>query len=159
MPRTQLVVAESLCFSVVLATFSVVYAGAEEAIVASDVRSATQPVSMASYPAIDLVTDPKVSSWVKFQSLAKQWRQERGAMSSITQMSSLPSYQKIIGMGEEALPMILAEIKAEGEEPDQWFWALRALTDTNPVQPEDQGNFSKMAAAWLKWGESEGYVW
>jgi len=69
----------------------------------------------------------------------------------------LPSYQSIIGMGEEALPLILAQLKSERDEPDQWFWALRAITGANPVRPEDQGNFAKMAQAWLQWA-NEGYA-
>jgi hypothetical protein len=80
-------------------------------------------------------------------------------MSSITEMSILPAYQKIIGMGEDAVPLILAELKSEGDDPDQWFWALIAITEENPVKPEDQGNFRKMAQAWFQWAEAEGYAW
>jgi hypothetical protein len=105
------------------------------------------------------VFDSDFAGWLKFQRLAKEWREERGAMSSITQMSALPAYQKIIGMGETAIPLILAQLRLEGDEPDQWFWALRALTEANPVSPRDQGNFQRMTQAWLRWGESAGYAW
>lgn len=99
----------------------------------------------------------------KFKQLAQQWRNERGSMSSISGMSMLPSYQSIVGIGPAALPIILAELREEGDDPDQWFWALIAITkasDLNPPQitQEDQGNFRKMAAVWLKWGETQGYV-
>jgi hypothetical protein len=79
-------------------------------------------------------------------------------MSSITDIATLPSYQKIIGLGEDAIPLILAELRQEGEEPDQWFWALRALTEVDPVSPADRGNVIKMAQAWIAWGENLGYV-
>ncbi len=79
-------------------------------------------------------------------------------MSSITEMSMLPSYQKLVGMGEVAIPLLLAELKSEGDEPDQWFWALKAITGIDPVKPEDRGDFVGMARAWLKWGEDEGYA-
>lgn len=70
----------------------------------------------------------------------------------------LPAYQRIIGMGPDAVPLILAQLEAEGDDPDQWFWALRAITAANPVKPEDQGNTVKMAEAWLRWAKHEGYA-
>jgi hypothetical protein len=99
----------------------------------------------------------------KFKQLAQDWREERGVMSSVTAMSMLPSYQSIIGMGPEALPLILAELRAEGNDPDQWFWALvcisKAADLSSPqIAPEDQGNFRRMAQAWLEWGEAQGYA-
>ena len=79
-------------------------------------------------------------------------------MSSITEMAMLPPYQSIIGMGEEAIPLILAQLKSEGDEPDQWFWALAAITGANPISAEDKGNFAKMAQAWFNWAEDAGYA-
>jgi len=61
-------------------------------------------------------------------------------------------------MGESAVPAILAQLKAEGDEPDQWFWALRMMTGENPVKPEDQGDFLAMARAWITWGEIKNYA-
>jgi hypothetical protein len=105
------------------------------------------------------ITDSDGEDWFRFQSLVKKWRNERGAMSSITEMALTPAYQEIIGMGEKAIPLILAELKSEANEPDQWFWALKAITGENPVREDDQGDFPKMAQAWLKWAENEGYAW
>jgi hypothetical protein len=107
--------------------------------------------------------DKAESTARKFKVLTHQWREERGSMSAIDEMSMLPSYQNIIGLGPDALPMILSELKAEGDDPDQWFWALLSIgeaNDLNPprVAPEDQGNFKKMADAWLAWGETRGYA-
>ncbi len=99
--------------------------------------------------------DPKLKRWIKFKKLVNDWRNERGARSSITDMSMLPSYQKIIGLGPDAVPLILAELKSEGDDPDQWFWALRAITQENPVKAEEQGDFRAMATAWFKWAEEE----
>ncbi len=101
----------------------------------------------------DSVMDPATKRRLRFQRLVEEWRRERGAMSSITEMAMLHPYQSIIGMGEEAIPLILAQLRSEGDEPDQWFWALRAITDANPVRPEDQGDLAKMAQAWLKWAD------
>jgi hypothetical protein len=94
----------------------------------------------------------------KFRALVRDWQRERGAMSSITEMAMLPSYQKIIGMGEAAVPLLISQLKSEGNEPDQWFWALMAITDANPVDAKDQGNFANMAQSWIKWAENVGYA-
>jgi hypothetical protein len=91
----------------------------------------------------------------RFHRLAKQWNKESAFMSSITEMVMLPSYQKIIGMGWAAVPFMLEELK---DEPQHWFAALRAITDINPVPPEDAGNVRKMAEAWVKWGRQNSTV-
>ena len=106
-----------------------------------------------------VVTDPLADEWLTFQRLAKQWRSQRGATSSITEAALCPAYQSIIGMGESVVPFILWQLRSEGEEPDQWFWALMAITKATPVRDEDRGDFVKMSQAWLEWGTREGYGW
>jgi hypothetical protein len=96
---------------------------------------------------------------VKFRRLVAQWHSERDVTSSVTEMVTCPSYQRIIGMGGVAVPLILSELQSEGPEPDHWFWALRVLTDADPVAEEDRGDIVKMAAAWLEWGRAQGYAW
>ena len=102
--------------------------------------------------------DSDTACLIKFQKLANEWRQQRGAMSSITEMSMLPAYQAILGMGPSAIKPIIAQLKSEGDEPDQWFWALRSITEANPVKADEQGDFIKMAQAWIRWAENEGYA-
>jgi hypothetical protein len=99
-----------------------------------------------------------LDDWLKFQSLLKQWRAERGVSSSITEGVLCLAYQGIVGMGERAIRLIITQLHTEGNDPDQWFWALQAITGKNPAKPEDQGDFRKMAQAWLEWAESEGYA-
>jgi hypothetical protein len=117
-----------------------------------------QAVLPEAQPIAEYLAARRARNAAKFQALTLEWQQQHAAMSSITEMASLPAYQKIIGLGEDAVPMILAQLKDEGAEPDQWFWALRALTDADPVPPEDRGNSMKMAQAWIAWGENLGYV-
>lgn len=109
------------------------------------------------------VTDPATANWVKFQSLAKEWRVQSAAMSSVTAMVMLRPYQQIMGMGRDVIPFILSELKAEGDDPDQWFWALSTIAAANSLNPpeireEDQGDYQKMAQAWLNWGADQRYV-
>jgi hypothetical protein len=136
-----------------------VHLGAQRLYSSEDIGIATEHLSVLwSVPQMALPTDPPVEEWLKFQALLKACRAERGAMSSITEMSVCPSYQTIIGMGPSVIPFILTELEADGEEPDQWFWALRALTGENPVHEEDQGNYVQMARSWLEWGKRNGYA-
>lgn len=90
-----------------------------------------------------------------FTELAERWRQETAVMSSATMMAMHPAYQRIIGMGERAVPLILRELE---REPDHWFWALGAITGENPVPPEDAGDVEKMAEAWIDFGRRRGYL-
>jgi hypothetical protein len=76
-------------------------------------------------------------------------------MSNTAQMAMLRSYQNIIGMGPDAVPLILEELR---REPDHWFWALEAITLDNPVPPQDAGQLDKMALAWIAWGVNAGLI-
>jgi|SRR5271157_588710 len=121
-------------------------------------QETTSPVGISVTAPMDYVVSPCAKNWVKFQSLANQWRQKRGVSSSITDAAMLPPYQGIIGMGEDVVPLIIGELRSEGDDPDQWFWALMAITGANPVSQEDQGDFVKMSKAWLQWAEDQDYA-
>ena len=90
----------------------------------------------------------------KFDRLANQWKVERGPVSSISRMAIHRAYQQIIGMGNEAVCLILRELELR---PDHWFWALVSITGADPVPHEDRGKIKKMAEAWVKWGREHGY--
>lgn len=91
-----------------------------------------------------------------FRSLAKEWRRERDTKSSsIRAMISHPTYLRIVGMGERAIPFLLEELRSE---PDHWFVALHAITGENPVPDESRGRLDEMSMAWVEWGEDKGYL-
>ena len=117
------------------------------------------PFSFFSSTIQVFVTDPPVEDWLRLQQLIAQWRVERGAMSSITEAAMCPAYQSILGVGPAAVPLLLGQLESEGEEPDQWFWALKAITGTDPVRDEDRGDYVAMARSWLQWGQTQGYAW
>jgi hypothetical protein len=90
-----------------------------------------------------------------FGQLAREWKEQSRFLSNSGQMAMLPSYQKIIGMGSSAVPLILAELR---REPDHWFWALESITEENPVPREMRGKVLKMAKAWIDWGLQKGLL-
>lgn len=91
----------------------------------------------------------------RFTRLAARWKDESRYMSNTAQMALLWSYQSIIGMGREAVPFILDELRREQK---QWFWALRAITGDDPVPKEFAGLVRESAQAWIDWGVRNGYT-
>ncbi len=91
---------------------------------------------------------------VKFQTLAEEWKRESRFASTGNQFV-LPSYQKIIGLGPNAVPAILRDLQ---KETNHWFWALAALTGENPVPPQSVGNVKAMRQAWIDWGKQHGHL-
>jgi hypothetical protein len=91
----------------------------------------------------------------RFSRLAADWKEQSRYLSNSAQMAMLDPYQRIIGMGQAAVPLILGELQ---REPDHWFWALQAITEQDPVPPEAAGKVSLMAAAWIDWGRKHGYL-
>lgn len=129
-------------------------------VVLTPIHSATVFALQAGF----YIAEPKTTffvadDWIKFKQLSEDWREERGATSSITDMALCDSYQKIIGMGEKAIPLILRELEDNIDEPDQWFWALQVLTWADPVTDDERGDFSLMARSWLRWAANNGYAW
>lgn len=110
------------------------------------------------FPSSESIAIAAQETWLRFQSLVDTWRRERGATSSITQSVMSAAYQSIVGMGEVAVPFLLSTLASEGDDPDQWFWALKAITGADPVPEADRGNYAAMARAWLSWGRIHGYA-
>lgn len=90
-----------------------------------------------------------------FADLVAQWKRDTRFLSSTTAIATHPAYQRIIGLGPQVIPLILAEMQ---REPGHWFWALTALTGENPVPTVDQGRVAAMTVAWLKWGRDNGWI-
>lgn len=100
---------------------------------------------------------PRESARERFARLAKEWQEQSGFMSSSTDMTFVPAYQHIIGMGSVAVPLMLRQLR-DDPNPAHWFAALEAITETNPVPAESRGNVKAMADAWVRWGEREGRI-
>lgn len=92
----------------------------------------------------------------RFELLVERWYNEIDPYSSSSNdwIMTLP-YQQIIGLGPIVIPLVLRELQSR---PHHWFWALRVLTDAEPVPAESRGDFDDMVSAWLKWGRDNGYL-
>jgi hypothetical protein len=98
---------------------------------------------------------PTVSIEERFRRLAGEWKEQARYLSNNVRMAMLPPYQRIIGLGMPAVPLILEELR---REPHHWFWALEAITDEDPVPPEVRGKIGQMAEAWVQWGIRRGLI-
>jgi hypothetical protein len=102
---------------------------------------------------VDVYSPAEPDIQQRFRELVTQWKQGTRFLSSIHDMVTHPAYLQIIGMGREAVPLLLAELR---REPDHWFVALQAITGTNPIPPSACGDVQEMTEAWLAWGEQLG---
>jgi hypothetical protein len=110
----------------------------------------------AGYPVANNVAWFPATDWIekKFIRLRDEWKENRGRSSSTVDLVMHSAYQRIIGMGMDAVPFILRELQAKS---DRWYWALRAITEEDPVAEADRGNSEAMRQSWLKWGRDRGY--
>lgn len=104
-------------------------------------------------PVVELSTEAHRIDADHFRLLADQWRRETEHISSLKQACLHPAYQRIIGMGPAAVPLLLRELE---QAPDHWFWALNAITEEDPAQTED--SLEGATRAWLTWGKEKGHI-
>ncbi|MDF1811211.1 MAG: hypothetical protein P1V20_03325 [Verrucomicrobiales bacterium] len=91
----------------------------------------------------------------EFQKLKETWQNETKYRSFSQQIALHPAYQRIIGMGRDALPLILRELQAD---PHHWFWALRSISGEDPVPQDARGDMNAMTKSWLDWGRKAGVI-
>jgi len=90
---------------------------------------------------------------VSFRKLVARWKAEMrsSSSSSARDMFASEHYQRIIGMGSPAVPLLLAEMDSS---PDHWDWALEMITGENPVPQAAEGKLKAIAKAWIDWGRA-----
>ena len=88
----------------------------------------------------------------RFLRYSEDWLNQTGAISSIDSLVANPSYQKIIKLGWDAVPLMLNDLR---ENKGFWFPALHAITGIRPFDPADAGNGQRMTEAWLSWGKKK----
>jgi hypothetical protein len=91
----------------------------------------------------------------KFQFYLQKWKDETGGDSSLTNITSNMNYLRIIGIGAQAIPLILRELQ---RQPAPWFVALRAITENDNVGRNFPGDFKKKAFEWIQWGKDNGHL-
>ena len=109
---------------------------------------------------IELTTAPEVfpsfaDASEAFRQLSEDWSSETRHVSSVKDLTSHPSYQGIIKLGWDAVPLLLRDLQ---ENKRFWFPALHAITGVRPFDKRDAGNARKMTEAWIVWGRKKGII-
>lgn len=84
-----------------------------------------------------------------------EWRAQTRFSSNLVAKLSHPAYLRIIGLGPDALPLILKDLQNGG---GHWFVALLALAREDPVPPEHRSLPRLMREDWLRWGVAKGLL-
>ncbi|HZS46514.1 MAG TPA: hypothetical protein VFC63_15670 [Blastocatellia bacterium] len=86
-----------------------------------------------------------VQTEARFRRLVEEWQRATEHTSSIMKAIMHPAYLQIIGMGEQAVPLLLRELH---DNSGHWFIALHSIKpDDDPTEPGD--NFDVAASKWL----------
>jgi hypothetical protein len=110
-------------------------------------------VSITSHVTVAPSVSPEIAK--EFRRHEKKWKRDTRFLSSLSEKYLHPSYARIIGLGRPAIPHILRSLR---HEPDDWFYALRAITGSNIVPMSMAGDMKKMTECWLEWGRKRGLV-
>lgn len=89
----------------------------------------------------------------RFTRLTTQWKGDTMFVSSSEEILLHPAFQRIIGMGEAAIPHILRTLKTDPNP--HWFWALSAITEH---EPSIDGDIDAFAKYWLAWGRKNKHI-
>ena len=89
----------------------------------------------------------------EFNRLVAEWRANTMMFSSPAALAMDRSYQRLIGLGRPAVPLILNELKRRA---DHWFWALVAITGEDPAA--GAADLESARQAWLEWGRAHDLV-
>lgn len=86
----------------------------------------------------------------RFDRDAAQWLHETMIMSSVTDIVMNPAYQRIIGLGPAAVPLIIERLR---QEPEHWFWALTAIIGEDHAAGAT--TIPEAARRWISWYENQ----
>lgn len=85
----------------------------------------------------------------QFEVYYKQWKAETAFESNGRKIIENAHYQKIIDMGEIAVPLIL---KKYVQTNDHWSYALRSITGISLNESTYHGNLEAIRMDWIAWG-------
>jgi hypothetical protein len=87
----------------------------------------------------------------KFGALAEAWHEAQIGSARIDFQHA--AYHQVIGMGWEAVPLLLERIR---QREVGWIYAMKCITGDQVGTPELRGQ--QVLDAWLEWGKSRGYL-
>src|SRR5579859_72676 len=110
-------------------------------------------VDVGEFHQLDAPSELNVSD--TFRKLSSQWSVETSHVTSVSKLTAHPSYQAIIKLGWEVVPLMLQDLQ---ENRGFWYPALSAITGIRPFDEKAAGNSRLMTRAWLDWGRKKGLI-
>ena len=89
----------------------------------------------------------------EFRRLVAQWLADTSTSSALDQRLLHPAYLRVIGLGRDVVPLVLAEVAAGN---GLWMWALEALTGEDPTDADD--SMVQARRKWVAWGTARGLL-
>ena len=115
---------------------------------------------MREFVVVGLTCGTALTHWgdniaARFEQLSSEIEEDCMMVSSPSQISLHPSYQEIIGMGSQVIPLL---IKRLDKTPNFWFKALEAISSHNPIPKQDRGYVIKEISHWKNWARENNYA-
>jgi len=92
----------------------------------------------------------------QFEEYYKQWKAETIFKSNGREILENTHYQKIINMGESAVPLILEKYV---QANDHWSYALRNITGISLNETTHKGNLEAIRTDWIAWGVKNNFIY
>jgi len=115
------------------------------------IQESSDLIAPHSRPTNALVVDQALEK--EFERLVANWKRETRAQSSLGEIFTNDSYQRILGMGKDALPMILADLQ---KAPGHWFYALEKIVGHDVASGAK--TFGEARDNWLQWGYKQNLI-
>ena len=85
----------------------------------------------------------------EFTARAERWHRDTDLYSFEMQKVAHPAYQRIIGMGQKVIPLVLRDLETNG---GLWYQALESILGYNPIPVNEPGDIRRLKSRWLEWG-------
>ena len=89
----------------------------------------------------------------RFNELHTLWDRDTAVLSNVNTIVSHPAYQEIIGMGWDAVPLIIDRLRVN---TDHWFTALVEITgEDHAAGAETMGDAAQL---WISWYDNRDFT-
>lgn len=104
-------------------------------------------------PQQEASTAPRIdryANWAEgvFKANLNRWQQESMIESDWDAVTQLDSFQRIVGLGGAAIPLILQELD---HSPSLLVLALEDILGSGPLSDDMRGDVPRMIGAWKEW--------
>lgn len=82
----------------------------------------------------------------QFERYAATWEEQASYMSTVYEMTRLPSYRRIVDLGPDVVPHIIERMRTK---PGHWFWALKEIVGEDKAAGAI--TLAEATRRWIEW--------